>query len=252
MKIVVCAKQVASLGDEVEFTSDGRAVDPDYLDRALNEWDAYTTEAALRLVEEHGGEVVVVTCGDDDEADAAVLRCLAMGAVRGVRVWSEALLGADPITVARALAGVIRGESPDLVLCGVQSSDSVNGATGVALAELLGLPWVAVVTRVEIGDGHATCRRELEGGLIDVCDVATPAVITIQTGPDQPRYATLRAIKQAEQRGVEVVAPCDLGEPAWRVRRLLVPAKGCGAKMLGSDPAEIAARIYEIVRERVA
>jgi electron transfer flavoprotein beta subunit len=251
MKIVVCAKQVASLGDEVEFTADGRAVDPDYLDRALNEWDAYTTEAALRLVEEHGGEVVVVTCGDD-EADAAVLRCLAMGAVRGVRVWSEALLGADPITVARALAGVIRGESADLVLCGVQSSDSVNGATGVALAELLGLPWVAVVTRVEIGDGHATCRRELEGGLIDLCDVATPAVITIQTGPDQPRYATLRAIKQAEQRGVEVVTPSELGEPAYRVRRLFAPPKGDGAEMLGSDPAEIAARIRDIVRERVA
>jgi electron transfer flavoprotein alpha/beta subunit len=250
MKIVVCAKQVAFLGDEFELTSDGRAVDPGYLDRALNEWDAYTTEAALRLVEEHGGEVVIVTCGDD-EADAAVLRCLAMGAVRGVRVWSEALLGADPITVARALAGVIRGESADLVLCGVQSSDSVNGATGVALAELLGLPWVAVVTRVEIGDGHATCRRELEGGLIDVCDVATPAVITIQTGPDQPRYATLRAIKHAEQRGVEVVAPNDLGEPACRVRRLFVGAKGDGAEMMGSDPAEIAARIHEIVRARV-
>jgi electron transfer flavoprotein beta subunit len=197
MKIVVCVKQVGALGDEVEFTEDEREVDPDYLDYALNEWDSYATEEALRLREAAvDGEVVVVTVGDE-EAEEAMRRALAMGADRGVRVWSDALAGADPITVAQALAEVVREQSPDLVLTGVQSSDAVQAATGTALAELLGLPRVAVVTKIELGSGTATVHRELEGGIVDVVEVDMPAVLTIQTGINEPRYATLRAIKQA-------------------------------------------------------
>jgi electron transfer flavoprotein beta subunit len=119
-------KQVAVLGDEVEFNDDERDVDPDYLDFALNEWDTYATEEALRLVEAAGsGEVVVVSVGDEDAEDA-MRRCLAMGADRGIRVEAEGRL--DPIQVARALAEVVRGESADLVFAGVQSSDSVQAA----------------------------------------------------------------------------------------------------------------------------
>lgn len=248
MRTVVCVKQVRTLGDEVEFTGDGRDVDPDYVDLALNEWDAYATEAALRLREEHGGEVVVVTCGAK-ESEAALRRCLAMGADRAVRV--EGVDGHDPIRVAHALAGVVRDEGPDLVLCGVQSSDSVQAATGTALAELVGLPRVAVVTQLELARGGATVHRELEGGLLDVVDVELPAVLTIQTGVNQPRYANLRAIKQAEQ--VEV-AVRDAGDApaASRVRRMFVPPRGEGAEMLGTDAAEVARRIAEIVKEKVA
>ncbi len=251
MKIVVCVKQVGSLGDEVEFGDGERDVDPDYLDYALNEWDSYATEEALRLRDGAGeGEVVAVTVGDED-AEQAMRRALAMGADRGVRVWSEALTGADPITVARALAEVVRGESPDLVLCGVQSSDAVQAATGTALAEVLDLPRVAVVTRVELGSDSATVHRELEGGLLDVVEVDTPAVLTIQTGINEPRYATLRAIKQAEQREIDVREPGDLGAPAARVRRMFVPPKGEGAEMLDGDSATIASRIKELVEERM-
>ena len=235
MKIVVCVKQVGALGDEVEFTDDERDVDPDYLDYALNEWDSYATEEALQLREAAGdGEVVAVTVGDEDAEDA-MRRALAMGADRGVRIWSDELAGADPITVARALAEVVRAESPDLVLRGVQSSDAVQAATGAALAELLDLPRVAVVTKLELGNGTATVHRELEGGLVDVVEVDTPAVLTIQTGINEPRYATLRAIKQAEQKEIEVREPGDLGTPASRVRRMFVPPKGEGAEMLDGD-----------------
>ncbi|HEU4451178.1 MAG TPA: electron transfer flavoprotein subunit beta/FixA family protein [Gaiellaceae bacterium] len=252
MKIVVCVKQVAALGDEVEFTADERDVDPDFVDYALNEWDSYATEEALRLREAAGdGEVVVLSVGDED-AEEAMRRALAMGADRGIRVWSDGLTGADPITIARALAEVVRAEAPDLVLAGVQSSDAVQAATGTALAELLGLPRVAVVTKVEPGDGAATVHRELEGGLIDVVEVDTPCVLTIQTGINEPRYATLRAIKQAEQKPIEEREPGDLGRPAARVRRMFVPAKGEGAEMMDGDPGEIARRIKEIVEERLA
>jgi electron transfer flavoprotein beta subunit len=249
MKVAVCVKQIGALGDEVEFTEDERDVDPDYLDFALNEWDSYATEEALRLVEGAGeGEVVVVSVGDEDAEDA-MRRALAMGAGRGIRIWGSELANADPITVARALAEVVRDESPDLVLCGVQSSDSVQAATGAALAELLGLPRVAVVTRLELADGKATVHRELEGGLVDVTEVDTPCLLTIQTGINEPRYATLRAIKQAEQKEIDVREPGELGEPAYRVRRMYVPPKGEGAEMLDGSPADVAQRIKEIVEE---
>jgi electron transfer flavoprotein beta subunit len=194
------------------------------------------------------GEVVVVSVGPEDIEDA-MRRCLAMGADRGVRVEVEEPL--DPIQVARALADVVRGESPDLVFCGVQSADSVQAATGTALAELVELPRVAVVTKIELGNGKASVHRELEGGLVDVVEVDTPALLTIQTGINEPRYATLRAIKQAEEKEIEVRGPGDLGEPAYRVRRMFVPSKGEGAEMLNGSPAAVAQRIKEIVEERM-
>jgi electron transfer flavoprotein beta subunit len=249
VKIVVAVKQVAQLGDEVEFTDDERDVDPDYLDYALNEWDSYATEEALRLVEAAGeGEVVVVTVGDEDVEDC-MRRCLAMGADRGVRVEVEEKL--DPIQTARALAEVVRGESPDLVFTGVQSADAVQAATGTALAELLDLPRVAVVTKIELGEGTATVHRELEGGLVDVVEVDTPALMTIQTGINEPRYATLRAIKQAEDKEIEVRQPADLGAAAYRVSRMFVPPKGEGAEMLDGGAGQVAQRIKEIVAERL-
>ncbi len=252
MKIVVCVKQVAALGDEVEFADDERDVDPDFLDFALNEWDTFATEEALQIRERVGeGEVVVLSVGDEDAEDA-IRRCLAMGADRAIRIEAEGL-ARDPITLARALAGVVRGEEPDLVFCGVQSSDAVQAATGVALAELLGLPRVAVVTKVDWDPGGRVARvnRELEGGLVDLVEVDTPAVITIQTGINEPRYANLRAIKQAEQREIEVVEPEDAGEPGYRVRRMFVPERGEGAEMLNGSPEAIAQRIKEIVAERL-
>jgi electron transfer flavoprotein beta subunit len=248
VKVVVCVKQVAVLGDEVEFTDDERDVDPDYLDYALNEWDTYATEEALRLSEADGdGEVVVVSVGPED-AEEAMRRCLAMGADRGIRIDTDDRL--DPIQLARALAEVVRAESPDLVFAGVQSADSVQAATGTALAELLDLPRVAVVTKIELGDGKATVNRELEGGLLDVVEVDTPALFTIQTGINEPRYATLRAIKQAEEKEIDVRQPGDLGEPAYRVRKMFVPPKGEGAEMLNGSAADVAQKIKEIVEER--
>jgi electron transfer flavoprotein beta subunit len=172
-----------------------------------------------------------------------------MGADRAIRVDAEPL---DPVSTAQALADLVAAESPELVLTGVQSADSVQGSTGVALAELLGLPRVAVVTQVDwSGAGPATASRELEGGLVDVVEVDTPAVLTIQTGINEPRYANLRAIKQAEQQEIAVVQ-ADTGAPAYRVRRMFSPPRGEGAELLNGSPAAVAQRILELVRERLA
>ena len=200
----------------------------------------------------------MVTVGDA-EAEAVLRRCLAMGADRAIRVDGETLdpQPLDPVSTARALAHVVAAESPDLVLAGVQSADSVQGSTGVALAELLGLPRVAVVTHLDWnGSGSATVSRELEGGLVDIVEVDTPAVLMIQTGINEPRYANLRAIKQAEQHEIAVVNAeplgAESGEPAYRVRRMFSPPRGSGAEMLDGGPAQVAQRILELVRERLA
>jgi electron transfer flavoprotein beta subunit len=189
---------------------------------------------------------VIVSVGPEDKEEA-MRRCLAMGADRGIRIDSEDQL--DPIQIARALAEVVRAEKPDLVFAGVQSADAVQAATGTALAEFLDLPRVAVVTKIELADGKATVNRELDGGLLDVVEVDTPALFTIQTGINEPRYATLRAIKQAEGKDIDVRQPGDLGEPAYRVKKMFVPPKGEGAEILNGSAADVAQKIKEIVEE---
>ena len=263
MKIVVAVKQVASLDEEFELPRVGGAVDPEFLEWELNEWDNFSLEAALEIRERSANgedEVVVITVGDE-QAEDGLLSALAMGADRAVRAWDEALEGADLLSIARVLAAIVRRENPDLVLCGVQSSDAVNGATGIALAGYLDLPHVAVVKGLDYDPaaGTATVERELEGGLIEVLRVPAPALLTIQTGINEPRYATLRAIKQARQKPLRVIGLDELGlDPAAvtsaagsRLLKLATPDRGLGAQMLDGTPAELAARIAQIVEERL-
>jgi electron transfer flavoprotein beta subunit len=262
MKIVVPVKQVAALDDEFELLDDGSGVDPDFIEFDLNEWDGFSLEAALQLRDAAGeGEVVAVTVGDE-EAEEALLSCLAKGADRAVRVSDDGVPTEDPLTVARVLAAAVQRESPDLVLCGVQSSDAVNGATGVALAGYLDLPHVAVVKGLEHDASAAALvvDRELEGGLVERLRVSLPALLTIQTGINQPRYANLRAIKQAREKPLDVVEAGELGvdedalvaAAAARRRSLSPPDRGEGAEMISGGVDEMAARIAEIVRERMS
>jgi electron transfer flavoprotein beta subunit len=256
-RILVAIKQVASLDDEYEL-GDADRIPRDELEWDLNEWDAFSLEAALELRDATGaGEVVVVTVGGD-ESEEGLLECLAKGADRAIRVWDDALEDADVLAVARALAAVVAREQPDLVLCGVQSRDMVNGATGVALAGYADLPRVAVVRRVDVDDGVLTVERELEGGVVEVIRLRTPALLTIQTGINEPRYATLRAIKQARNKPLDVVGLADLGLSAddmaagARTRSLRRQPHTSAAQMLSGSPADMAARVADIVKERLS
>jgi electron transfer flavoprotein beta subunit len=262
VKIVVPVKQVAVLDEEFELLEDRPGVDPDAIEWDLNEWDNFSVEEALQLREATGeGEVVVVSVGDV-EAEEGLRACLAKGANRGVWIWDEGLDGADPLAVARVLAAAVEQESPDLVLCGVQSSDGVHSATGIALAEHLGLPHVAVVKGLEYdaAGNTATVERELEGGLVELLRIELPALLTIQTGINEPRYATLRAIKQAKEKPLDVKGLADLGldggavesAAGFHVRSMSHPDTGEGAEMLEGSPPELAARIAEIVKERMS
>lgn len=260
MKIVVPVKQVANLDDDFELLEDGSGVDEAFISLDANEWDAYAVEAAMQLREAAGGgEIVAMTVGDE-EAEDVLLSAMARGADRGVRVWDPALRDGDPLAVARVLAAAIATESPDLILCGVQSSDAMNGATGIALAGFLDLPHVAVVTRLELDDKAANVERELEGGLIELLRIRLPALFTIQTGANEPRYATLRAIKQAREKPLVRLAAADIGlEPAEVLaaagshpRRLRHHAQADGAQLLEGSEADLASQIVSLVRERLS
>lgn len=261
MKILVPIKQVAALDEDFEFRDDERDVDPDFLVHDLNEWDNFTLEEAMRLKEAPDGggiEVVVVTVGPDS-ADEELRKCLAKGADRAIRIWDDALEEADPVAIARVLAALARKEDADLVFAGVQGADHAHGVTGMALAGLLGAPHAAVVATLDYpaGSKSATVRRELEGGTYASVTIQTPAVLTLQLGINTPRYASLRGIKQAAQRPIELLTPADLGVADQdlgaagslsRVRRMYVPEKG-RAQMLEGTPAEQAAQLAKIIKE---
>ena len=252
-RVLVAVKRVGELTADFAIDEDARAIADEYFEHELNEWDEAALEAALLLTERLGaGEVVAVTIGPEGAEDT-LRRALAKGAHRGVRVWDESLRDADPVTLARVLAGVAAQEQPDMVLTGAQSADLGHGATGSLLARILGLPHAAVVLGVEWDGGEMlTVTRELEGGMRQRIALPAPALLTIQTGGNTPRYATMRMIKQARKKPLAVVdgAGAGLEQAGAVVRRLYEPPRSGRAAMIEGDAAAVAAAIAAIVREK--
>jgi electron transfer flavoprotein beta subunit len=260
MKLLVAVKQVASLDEDFEIRADGKDIEPDFLVRDLNEWDDYSLEEAMKIKEGASSPVeIVAVCVGPEDADEALRKCLAKGADRAIRVWDEALEGSDSIAVARVIAAVARKEAPDMLFAGVQSSDHGFASTGVAAAALLDWPHAAVVTHLAYtpGAGTAVFRRELEGGVLHEMQIECPAVLTIQLGINTPRYASLRSIKQAAAKPIEVpsleelgLQSADVGESGSlsRVRRMYVPDKG-RAQMIEGTVEEKAARLAQIIKD---
>jgi len=260
MKILVPVKRVAALEEDFRILDDGRDVDPDDLNYDLNEWDNFSLEQAVLIKEAASSEVqVVVATVGPDESDEVLRACLAKGADRALRVWDEAIAGSDPIAIARVLAAVVRKEGASLVLAGAQSSDHGHATTGIALSAALDWPHAAVVNGLTYGagDAQAVATRELEGGATQNVELALPAVLTIQLGINKPRYASLRAIKQAAAKPIEVLglgelelASDQVGErgSASRVRRMSVPDKG-RAQMIEGTAEQKAQRLAQIIRE---
>ncbi|WP_254543051.1 electron transfer flavoprotein subunit beta/FixA family protein [Halomarina pelagica] len=214
MKILVTVKEVAEAEDDFEI--DGLGISERYLEYDLNEWDDYAVEEAVGIAEAGDDvEVVSVTIGPE-RAEETVRMALAKGVDRAIRVWDETLAGTEMLDVgakADILAAVVEAEDPDLVFTGVQANDDAFGATGVALADTVGFEWAAVVNALDLDaeGGVAHVRRELEGGVEELTDVSLPAVLTIQTGINEPRYASLRGIRQAQRKELDVQGLADLG-----------------------------------------
>ena len=194
-----------------------------------------------------------------EEADEILRKCLAKGADRAVRVWDDAVVDSDPIAVARIIAAAAKREGCAMLFAGVQSSDHSFASTGIAAAAFLDWPHAAVVSQLTYAPdaSSAVLRRELEGGLLHEVEIQCPAVLTIQLGINTPRYASLRSIKQAAAKPIEVLSPADIGltaaqvgeaGSASRVRRMYVPEKG-RAQLIEGDAAAQAARLAAIIRE---
>ena len=256
MKVLVTVTEVAEADDEFEI--DGLTIDERYLTYDLNEWDNYAVEEAVQLGEANDDvEVVTATVGPE-RAEETIRQALAKGADRAIRVWDDQFEGTmiDAATKARLLAAVAQEEEPDLVLSGVQSNDVAFGATGVALAAELDFEWAAVVNQLDLDAdaGVASVHRELEGGVEELTDIELPAVLTIQTGINEPRYASLRGIRQAQSKPLDVHTPADLGvdigESALSLTSLEEPETESNVTLFEGSAEETASGLAEFLKER--
>ncbi len=251
MKIVVCVKQVVMLPGPVVLLDDGTGIDPLFTTRRLNDPDRYALEEALRLCEAHGGgEVVAVSVGDD-EATKELRKCLAMGVNRAIRISSTGLQMHDPVNVGRALAQVARAESADLVLCGVQSEDASQQATGPALASALGYPCVTMATQIELSADQQQLQvsREAGNGLTEVVELGLPAVLTVQTGINTPRTESFKAVMMAKRATIDVVEPENIPASDIQLQDVSVNAPSRGQlQWIEGGAEQVAAKIRELVR----
>ncbi|MGA2888766.1 MAG: electron transfer flavoprotein subunit beta/FixA family protein [Terracidiphilus sp.] len=247
MKIIVAIKQVPERDAQVRIDSQAKWIEEAGLQWALNESDAYALEEALQLKEKHGGEVVVLTAGPE-RVGSTIREALAKGADRAIHIDCADLGNRDALGVARLLAAAVKPENPDLVLTGLQSDDLGLGQTGVIVAELLGLPHSSLILHVEKTNTGLTVKRELEEGWFQTIELPTPAVLTIQSGGNKLRYATLMGIKRAKTKEVRTLRAAELAPdvaPVVVLERVTLPTKQKSTQILPGTAKEAAAALVE-------
>ncbi|HEY1987634.1 MAG TPA: electron transfer flavoprotein subunit beta/FixA family protein [Terracidiphilus sp.] len=247
MKIIVAIKQVPERDAQVRIDSAGKWIEESDIQYALNESDAYALEEALQLKEKHGGEVIALSAGPE-RVGTTIREALAKGADRAIHVDATDLGSRDALGVARLLAEAIKPESPDLVLTGLQSDDLGLGQTGVILAELLELPHASLILHVEKTDAGLTVKRELESGWFQNIELPLPAVLTIQSGGNKLRYATLMGIKRAKTKEMRRLTAAELGAattPIAVLESVGLPHKQRSTQILPGTPKEAAAALVE-------
>ncbi len=254
MKIIVAVKQVPVRDSVIRVDSTGKWIEEQDLSFEINEPDAYALEEALQLREKHGGEVVVISAGPA-RVSQTLREALAKGADRGIHVEHTGLAALDTLGVGHLLATALRNELPDLILTGLQSDDLGYGQTGVVLAELLGLPHSTIIMQVQVINdvqpGKVRVKRELEDGWFQHIEMPLPAVLTIQSGLNKLRYATLMGIKKAKTKEIKVVAAADLGAlppPSAAIEKIYAPEKSKQGQIFDGDPKTAAAKLVEKLR----
>jgi len=254
MKISVCIKQVVTREWQLRVADNGTWIRDSDASFELNEPDAYALEEALRLKEKHGGEVVVCSAGPARAAQV-IREALARGADRAIHVEADALATAEAFTVADALAAAIREERFDLVLTGLQSDDQGFGQVGVVLAERLGMPHATIIMEVQAdtssGSGALRVKRELEGGWFQWVTLPLPALLTIQSGINQLRYATLKGIMAAQKKEIKKVAPASVGAASVQIRKVYFPERAKKTQMIPGSPAEAAKTLVTKLKDEV-
>jgi electron transfer flavoprotein beta subunit len=259
VEIIVCIKRVPDLSEaEIEIGRDGVSLDDEDLDYDVNEWDNFAIEAAVQLKEEHGGRVTAMTVGDE-EAEDVLRRALAMGADEAVHLMDDAFDGSDALGTATILQRAIAGRPFDLILTGAISGDEARGHVGPMLAALLDIPMVALATELSVESGTVTVRHEVEGGLERVTRMVLPALVTTQTGLNEPRYVSIRGIRKVAGMEIPVLAAGDLDLDSSQVglagstvtvEEIFLPPRGEGAEMLeGSEESVVEKLVERLQRE---
>ena len=254
MKILVCIKQVPQKDATLKLNQAGTWIEEDDdVSYEINEPDAYALEEALQQKQKHGGEVVVITAGPA-RAQSAIREALAKGADRAIFLEGDEFVQLDSANTARALAAAIQDESFDLIVTGLQSDDFGAAQTGVLLAEILGLPHATIIIGIEKTDTGVRLKRELEAGNYQHIDLPLPAVVTIQSGINKLRYATLMGIKQAKNKAVRKVEWAEvepkLSKNMQQIERLYLPVKQKQTEMLTGSASDIAKKIVEHLRNQ--
>jgi electron transfer flavoprotein beta subunit len=220
----------------------------------VNEPDAYALEEALRQKEKHGGEVVVITAGPA-RSQQVLREGLAKGADRAIHLEDPGFVGLDAFNTAKAFAAAVKDENFDLIFTGLQSDDYGYAQTGVVLAEILGWPHATIIMHIEKSDSGIKVKRELEAGFFQHVDMPLPAVLTIQSGINKLRYATLIGIKQAKNKPLRKVTMDEvksaLGENMQKIEKLYIPQKTKKTEMLTGAAAEVAKKLVEKLKNEV-
>jgi electron transfer flavoprotein beta subunit len=248
MKIAVCIKQVPTREWQPRLNDDKTWIREADAAFEMNEPDAYALEEALRLKEKHGGEVVVCSAGPARVAQV-IREALARGADRAIHVEDDGLASADAFVTSGALASAMQSEEFDLVLTGLQSDDQGFAQVGVVLAERLGRPHATIIMEVQVEGAALRVKRELEGGWFQWVAMPLPAVLTIQSGINQLRYATLKGIMAAKKKEIRKAAPPAGAAARQKIVSLYVPEKGKKTQLIGGSPAEAAKELVRKLRE---
>ena len=250
MKIVVAIKQVPSGDSVLRVNAGGNWIQDSDLSYEINEPDAYALEAGLQLKEKHGGECVIVCLGPARAAQT-IREALAKGADRAIHVEHEEQADADPLLNARLMAAALASEKPDLLLTGLQSDDFGSGQTGVILAELMGVAHATIVMDVQIEGDRVTVKRELEDGWFQHVEMALPALLTMQSGSNRLRYATLMGIKKAKTKEIRTIPANGLGvssSASIRLQKVYLPERTKQSQIFDGAPKEAAAKLVEKLR----
>ena len=245
MKIIVCIKQVPA--KDAPLAIAGNWIKESDIGFEMNEPDSYALEEALRLKEKHGGEVIALSLGPE-RVKQTIKEALAKGADRGIHIVDGNFAQLDPPGSAKTLAAAIQKEKADLVLTGLQSDDHGFGQTGVLLAGLLDLPHATIIMQIEVQGSEMRLKRELEAGWFQHIQCPLPAVLSIQSGINKVRYATLKGIMAAKKKEIAVMTPESLGvfaEATQKIEKIYVPTKTKKTEFLTGTPKEVATKLVE-------
>ena len=253
MKIMVCIKQVPHQDARLDVNAQGDWIQEDNIKFEINQYDQHALEAALAIKDAGEAEVVVVSIGPD-RVTQALRTGLGMGADRAIHVNDDEALQSDSLGIAKVLAAVAKEESPDMVFLGLMADDGNFAAVGPMVAELMGVAHTTTAVKIEQNGNALTVERELEGGAVEVVEIAAPCVVSVQTGINQVRYASLKGIMAAKKKPIDAKTAADYGlagqlAAKTQIEKIYIPPKGEGAEIIEGSTDEVAAALVGKIKE---